>query len=1287
MADSFRRRRFIGRSRGARHKWSVRPVVERIEDRLLLSADTFWVNSTSGGSVADPNNPDKGSLPYVVALANADPNGSVIEFDPVLFSSSSPQTILLDDTLTLSEASGQETIDGPGAGVVSISGGHAFGVFDVASGVTARISGLTITGGSASYRGGGVNNSGNLTLSDCTISGNSAPGAGGGIQNYKGTATLSGCTISGNSTGFGGGFFNDFGTATLSGCTISGNFAKYNGGGFNNDHNATATLTDCTLSGNAVGAGGGGGGGLMNNWSTSTVTLSGCTISGNSAVDVNDTGSFGGGGMNNHGMATLSGCTISGNSDYIGGGLENFGTATINGGTIGGNTSQSSGGGLFNYGTATLSGCTISGNTVLGGNSSQTGGGGGLDNFGPARLYYCTISDNSAFDGGGLDNFNTAKLTDCTISGNSTRNGGGGLFNDTGTATLTDCTISGNSAQVRGGGLTNDYSTVTLTACTISGNTVGKNIGGGLDNARSQSTATLTDTIVGGNIASNGAASDINNGGGNLTGTHNLIGTGGSGGIAGGTNGNIVLTSLVNLGLGALANNGGSYPLQTQTMALQPGSVAIGRGITAGISKDQRGDPLDSPPDIGAFQANEPSSTTEPATSVTSTTATLNASVDPHGCETSAWFIYSSTDPTLATGSTRTPGQDIGEGTGSVAVGADLTGLAPDTTYYYAVVAANAGGTTDGKILSFSTAARPAPVIDTPIAAPSPPPVAGQTSTIDVSASAPAGDSLTWDLTGASWATIASAGPTTAVITLSPGKTTSGTFPLTLTATDTTTGEVSSPATQFSVTVGRVNAPAINAPIAAPSPPPVAGQTSTIDVSATAPAGDSVSWALSNQPSWVTIASTGATTAVITLQPGTGEFGSFAFAVTATDTNTQEPSNPQTIHLTVKAGPPGIYMVAPSPPPVAGQTSTIDVSASVPAGDSVTWALSGPPWASITPTGPTTAVIALQPHTKDFGSFSLIVSATDTATQETGSTPPFNLTVAKPPPPAVNQVPGQSITGGTNPQVFATPGYVPSGDSLTWSLTGGPSWAQINPGTGVITLAPPVNASGPFSVYVTATDTVTQETSNPMQFLVSVTKPAIPPTFTAAAPSLNLTSGQSQTVGVPAGDAIGDPIRFSLASAPAWVAIDLNTGAVTVSPPISVGGSASVTVQATDVLNPSLYAFETFAVSVQGVVPQVVGESVTTRVKKGATGLTIFFNEPLDPGDAGNAGHYTVRFSKTTRGKINKVLGGVAAQYNATNNSVTLRLPKPQKFHIQVTFDGVRAATGATGGGGTFQVQ
>ena len=112
---------------------------------------------------------------------------------------------------------------------------------------------------------------------------------------------------------------------------------------------------------------------------------------------------------------------------------------------------------------------------------------------------------------------------------------------------------------------------------------------------------TLTNTIVAGNAGAGNAPSDIAGiESGRVTGSFNLIGSGGSGGIQGGVEHNIVLNSLEGLGIAAPGNYGGP----TQTIALLPGSPALGAGTPInGLDTDQRGEPLDMPVDIGAFQS------------------------------------------------------------------------------------------------------------------------------------------------------------------------------------------------------------------------------------------------------------------------------------------------------------------------------------------------------------------------------------------------------------------------------------------------------------------------------------------------------------------------------------------------------------------------------------------------------------------------------------------------------------------------------------------------------------
>ena len=319
------------------------------------------------------------------------------------------------------------------------------------------------------------------------------------------------------------------------------------------------------------------------------------------------TSSGSGGGLYNLGTANLTDCTISGNvAKYQGGGVYNYGTANLTdcyvsyNNVTGPDNGKGGGGGLFNgseyvAGHLTLTDCFVSNNTA------DNRGGGVYDRNGTATLNDSTISGNSAGSaGGGLVSYGKLNMTGCTISGNSAYDGGG-LYQATAyAANVIDCTIVGNTAGDNGGGVANENGTANLTACTVTGNSAYRS--GGLANGPIAK-MTLTDTIVAGNTfaSSPHAPSDI---GGflfpakNVTGSSNLIGTGGAGGLSAASNQINVPVELVKLA--PLGNYGGL----TETIALLPGSAAISKGsVQSGV--DQRGfpRPQGTPSDVGAFQS------------------------------------------------------------------------------------------------------------------------------------------------------------------------------------------------------------------------------------------------------------------------------------------------------------------------------------------------------------------------------------------------------------------------------------------------------------------------------------------------------------------------------------------------------------------------------------------------------------------------------------------------------------------------------------------------------------
>jgi len=102
-----------------------------------------------------------------------------------------------------------------------------------------------------------------------------------------------------------------------------------------------------------------------------------------------------------------------------------------------------------------------------------------------------------------------------------------------------------------------------------------------------------------------------------------------------------------------------------------------------------------------AVAVASPGATTSPATQVTSTTATVNGTVDPNKVDTTYHFEYGKT---TAYGSS-TPAQGPLQGNKAKSVSAQLTQLAPSTTYHFRLVATNATGTAQGADRTFTTLA------------------------------------------------------------------------------------------------------------------------------------------------------------------------------------------------------------------------------------------------------------------------------------------------------------------------------------------------------------------------------------------------------------------------------------------------------------------------------------------------------------------------------------------------------------------------------------------------------
>ncbi len=733
-----------------------RLTLEPLEGRALLSLTTWTVNSLGDTGTGSGTS---GDLRYVITQADQTTGDNTINFAVT-------GTITLKSALPdLSNTAGLMDIEGPGANNLTVSGNNEVRVFQVDSGVTAKLVGLTITGGSADS-GGGIYNAGTLTVTNSTIDNNSASSYGtgsygGGIDN-TGTLTVTNSTIDNNSASstYGsssGGGIDNTGTLTVTNSTIDGNNSAINlvvnslfsfppnygssyGGGI--DNTGTLTVTNSTIDGNqargygAPGYGDSGyGGGIYN---TGTLTVTNSTIDNNSASSYGSYGPGGdafGGAVYTTGDLTLDDCTVSNNSAEGGAGYSTQGYEEPE--YPGGNAS---GGGLYvGLGAVHINESSIEGNSALGGNggggqlSGVSGGGnasgGGLTitNQAQAWISQTLIAANSALggyggsgggsykgvtlvfggdggsaSGGGLD-FDGASLslTDSSVVQNQAIGGAGGsgVLDDSGSFTHTTpppypyIPFVGNGGSGSGGGLAVSGPSE-LVSDTVSGNSAsgspggsgtytygvwyqgnlqgyitvpvvgstGQGTGGGLSG-----TATMDNTIVALNTQGTGSDAPASDIAGSVSGAYNLIGTGGSGGLVNGVNGNQV--GVANPGLGPLAYYGGP----TQTIALLPGSPAIDKGSNAlavdpstgqPLTTDQRGPGFvriyNGTVDIGAYEYLPAASDTVAVTWGTQT-ALLQTAADglrllPQGRTTDLpWLGIDSLQVTLSQAQTLTP--------------------------------------------------------------------------------------------------------------------------------------------------------------------------------------------------------------------------------------------------------------------------------------------------------------------------------------------------------------------------------------------------------------------------------------------------------------------------------------------------------------------------------------------------------------------------------------------------------------------------------------------------------
>jgi hypothetical protein len=418
---------------------------------------------------------------------------------------------------------------------------------------------------------------------------------------------------------------------------------------------------------------------------------SGATLNLTSAA-VTSGGAARGGGIYNAGTLNLSDSAVSinGNSPNLGGGIYNDGTLSVSGSSFGSNQGLS-GGAIYNAGSMALATSSFSYNWTL--STLQASSGGAIRNApaASAQISDCLFVFNHAIYGAAVANSGAMSVTRSTFDYNNAYHdynlygphpaGGGAIYTD-GTLDLTNAILYHNwTPEGPGGGVyVTAAGVLTVANATISAN---NGPGGGGIYAEAGASVSLNNTIVSGNsYSTNGdnsqTPSDIT---GAAAGSFDLIGAGGSGGLANGVDGNIV--GPVDPGLVVLFDqNAAKISLRSGSPAFNAGCAALARDANGQpLTTDQRGRPrvVGGQVDIGAYEAQFPTATTALTATAGPDEVQLLWAINP---DAATYNVYRTTDPDSP------PGSPIA--TNITVHGYLDTAVTAGVTYYYTVTAVNA---------------------------------------------------------------------------------------------------------------------------------------------------------------------------------------------------------------------------------------------------------------------------------------------------------------------------------------------------------------------------------------------------------------------------------------------------------------------------------------------------------------------------------------------------------------------------------------------------------------------
>ena len=238
---------------------------------------------------------------------------------------------------------------------------------------------------------------------------------------------------------------------------------------------------------------------------------------------------------------------------------------------------------------------------------------------------------------------------------------------------------------------------------------------------------------------------------------------------------------------------------------------------------------------------------------------------------------------------------------------------------------------------------------------------------------------------------------------------------------------------------------------------------------------------------------------------------------------------------------------------MVGMAYTFQPSAADVSGKGLTFSITNKPaWATFSST---TGQLTGTPAAGDVGSDAgIVISVTNGA--QTASLPAFTVTVSvetPPAPPTISGTPATQATAGIA-YTFQPSASDAKGSTLTFAITGKPSWASFSTTSGQLSGMPATADVGTSGTIVISVSDGSQ-TASLRPFTITVSNAAPPPPIISGTPVTHATVNKAYLFRPSASDSGGGALAFSIAAKPAWASFSTATGQLSGMPAAGSVGS------------------------------------------------------------------------------------------------------------------------------------